>query len=59
MFVTFGTLSFDRNKCLYRCKVSWNIIVKEVAILVLKGFGVIYVKFMVSECCDILVLHRQ
>jgi hypothetical protein len=51
--------TFDRNKCLYECKVSWNIIVKEITILVSKGFGVVYVKFMASEWCDILVLHRQ
>ncbi len=53
------TLSFDRNKLLYECKVSWNIIVKEIEILVLKGFGVIYVKFMVGKWCGILVIHKQ
>jgi hypothetical protein len=34
---------------LYECKASWNIIVKGIKILVLRAFGVIYVKFMVGE----------
>jgi hypothetical protein len=53
------TLSFDRNKLLYECKVSWNIIMKGIEILILKGFSVIYVKSMVREWCGILVIHRQ
>jgi hypothetical protein len=39
---------FDINKLLYECKVSWNRIVKGIEILVLKGFGVVYVYFMVG-----------
>jgi hypothetical protein len=27
--------------------------------LILKGFGVVYVKSMVREWCDILVIHKQ
>jgi hypothetical protein len=34
---------------LYECKVSWNGIVKGIKILVLKAFGVVYMKFMVRE----------
>ncbi len=42
-------------------KASWNIIVKGIKILVLKGFGIVYmcVKSMVGEWCGILVIHRQ
>ncbi len=40
----------------YEYKVSWNKIVKGIKILTLKGFGVIYVKSIVEEWCDI---HRQ
>jgi hypothetical protein len=32
---------------------------KESRFLVLKGFGVIYVKFVVGKWCNILVIHRQ
>ncbi len=53
------TPSFDRNELLYECKVSWNRIVKGIEILVLKGFGVVYIKFMVGKWCGILVMHRQ
>ncbi len=53
------TSSLDRNKLLYEYKVSWNRIVKRIEILVLKSFGVVYVKFMVGEWCGILVIHRQ
>jgi hypothetical protein len=53
------TPSLDGNKLLYECKVSWNKIVKGINILVLKGFGIIYGKFMVGEWCDILVIHKQ
>jgi hypothetical protein len=35
------TLSFDKNKLLYECKVSLNRIVKGVEIFVLKGFDVV------------------
>jgi hypothetical protein len=52
------TPSLDRNKLLYECKVSWNRIVKIIEILVLKGFGVVYVKSMVGKWCDILVIYR-
>jgi hypothetical protein len=37
------TPSFDINKLLCECKVSWNIIVKGIEILVLKGFTIVYV----------------
>jgi hypothetical protein len=37
----------------------WNIIMKKIKILVLKDFGVVHVKFMVREWCDILVIHKQ
>jgi hypothetical protein len=43
------TPSFDINKLLYEYKVSWNRIVKKIEISILKGFGVVYVKFMVRE----------
>jgi hypothetical protein len=33
--------------------------VKGIEILVLKVFGVVYVKSMVGEWCGILVIHRQ
>jgi hypothetical protein len=32
--------------------------VKGIKILVLKGFDVVYVKSMIGEWCDILVIHR-
>jgi hypothetical protein len=51
------TLSFDRNKLLYECKVLWNKIMKGIDILVLKGFDIVYVKSMVGEGCDILIIH--
>ncbi len=35
---------FDRKK-LYECEGLWNRIVKGVKIFILKGFGVIHVKF--------------
>jgi hypothetical protein len=37
------TFSFDKKKLLYECKVLWNRIVKGNEIVVLKGFGVVYV----------------
>jgi hypothetical protein len=49
--------SLDRNKLLYECKISWNKFLKGIDILVLKGFGVVYVKFMVGKWCDILIIH--
>jgi hypothetical protein len=43
MFVTFGKIpSLEKNKLLYECKALWNIIMKEIEILVFKSFGVIY-----------------
>jgi hypothetical protein len=33
--------------------------VKGIKILILKGFSVVYVYFMVEEWCGILVIHRQ
>jgi hypothetical protein len=53
------TPSLDKNKLLYECEVSWNEIVKGIKILVLKGFGVVYVKSMVGEWCGMLIIHRQ
>ncbi len=35
------TPSFNMNKLLYKCKVSWNRIVKRIEILVFKGFDII------------------
>jgi hypothetical protein len=32
---------------------------KGIEILILKDFGVVYVKFMVGEWCAILVINRQ
>jgi hypothetical protein len=52
------TPSLDKNKLLYECKVSWNKIVNGIEILILKGFGIVYVKSMVKEWCGILVIHR-
>jgi hypothetical protein len=52
--VTFGkTLSLDRSKLLYECKISWNRIVKGIEILIFKGFGIVYVKSMVRKWCGI------
>ncbi len=43
MFVTFEKIpSLKKNKLLYECKTSWNIIMKEIEILIFKSFGVIY-----------------
>jgi hypothetical protein len=53
------TLSLEINKLLYEYKISWNRIVKGIEILVLKGFGIVYVKSMVREWCDIRIIHRQ
>jgi hypothetical protein len=33
--------------------------VKGINILILKGFCMVYVKFMVGEWCAILVIHKQ
>jgi hypothetical protein len=41
---------FDKNKLLHECKMLWNRIMKGIEILVLKGFGIIYVKSLVGEC---------
>ncbi len=58
--MTFGkTLSFDRNKLLRECKVSWNRIVKGIEILVLNFFDIVYEKSMVGKWCGILIIHRQ
>ncbi len=32
---------------------------KGIEILVLKDFGIVYVKSMVEEWCAILIVHRQ
>jgi hypothetical protein len=34
-------------------------IAKKIEILILKGFNIIYVKFMIGEWCDLLVIHRK
>ncbi len=31
---------------------------KGIEILILKGFSVVYVKSMVGEWCDILIIHK-
>ncbi len=31
---------------------------KGIEILVLKGFGIVYMKSMVGKWCDILIIHR-
>jgi hypothetical protein len=59
VFVTFETFSFNKNNFLYEYNFLWNRIMKEIVILILKGFGIVYVKFMVGEWCDILVIHKQ
>jgi hypothetical protein len=33
---------------MYECKTPWNKIMKGIEILVLKGFGIVYVKSMVK-----------
>jgi hypothetical protein len=33
--------------------------IKGIEILVLKGFGIVYVKFMLGEWCGILIIHKQ
>jgi len=53
------TPSFDRKKLLYECKVSCKKIVKGIDILILKIFGIIYVKSMVRKWCGILVIYTQ
>jgi hypothetical protein len=35
------TPSVNKNKLLYKCKVSWNRIVKGIEILVFKGFDIV------------------
>jgi len=58
--VTFGkTPSLDKNKFLYEYKVLWNRIVKRIKILILKGFGVVYIICIVKEWCGILIIHKQ
>ncbi len=54
------TLSLGENK-LYECKVSLNIIVKRIEILVFKFFCIVYecVKSMVGEWCGQIVIHRK
>jgi hypothetical protein len=42
-----GTQSFDETKLLYECKISWNIIVQGIEILLFKGFGKVLEKFMI------------
>jgi len=32
--------------------------VKGIKILILKGFDIVYVKSMVGEWCDILIIHK-
>jgi len=59
MFVTFRSTFTCRNKLLYECKISWNRIVKGLEILVLKGFGVVYMKSMIGKWCGLLIIHRQ
>ncbi len=53
------TPSFDGDKLLCECEVSWNRIVRGIEILVLKGFGIVYMNSMVGEWCVILIIHRQ
>jgi hypothetical protein len=52
------TPSFERNKLLYEYKLSWNKIVKGIENLVLKSFGVVYLKSIVGEWCGILIIHE-
>jgi hypothetical protein len=40
-------------------KSLMNKIMKRIEILVLKGFGIVYVKSMAGKWCGILVIHRQ
>ncbi len=42
-------LHFDIKKLLYECEILWNKIVKGREIFVLKGFGVVHVKFMIGN----------
>lgn len=51
----------EKKNCCISVKVSWNIIVNGIEILILKGFGIIYVcvKFMVGEWSGILVVHKK
>jgi hypothetical protein len=53
------SLAHEGALTLYECKVSWNKIVKGIKNFVFKGFGVVYVKFMVGKWCGIIVVHRQ
>jgi hypothetical protein len=56
--VIFGNPTLDRNKLFYKCKISWNIIVKGIKILVLKGFSIVYEKSMVGGWYGTLVIHK-
>ncbi len=53
------TPSLNKNKLLYECKVSWNIIMKRIEIFVLKGFDIIYVKSILEKWCGIPIVYKQ
>jgi hypothetical protein len=50
IFVSFEK-ALDENKLLYECKILWDKIMKEIKILFLKSFDIIYVcvKYMIRE----------
>jgi hypothetical protein len=43
------TPSLDKMKLLYEYKVSWNRIMKGIEIFALKGFSIVYLKFIVGK----------
>jgi hypothetical protein len=52
-------LHFYKKKLLHECKFVYNRIMKGVEIFVLKGFGVVHIKFMIGEWYSIVLIHRQ
>ncbi len=53
------TPSLYKNIFLYECEDSWNKIMKGIKILVFKSFNIVFVKSMVGEWCEILIIHKQ
>jgi len=52
---------FNENKLLYECKILQNKIVKGIEILILNFFCIVYkfVKSMVGDWCDIIIIHKK
>jgi hypothetical protein len=41
-YVGFFAPSLDENKLLYKCRISWNTLVKGIESLIFKGFNIVY-----------------